>query len=200
MRARLRAAAALAALLPLTACGIQETDVIEAGGGATIDVLPARQVRMLLFFLSPDGQLVPSPRIVDDGAPDGDDAYAAGQQMPDGAAEVAPPSVEDTVAALLSGPAPPESGAGLGNDPSLPGPRTLTTVTVSDGSLELGLSASVDDLTARAERQLVCTAAYAQSAAGSVPVTLRGTDGARPPARCDLRPGPGPATTGTAPR
>ncbi|MEU3554710.1 hypothetical protein [Streptomyces fragilis] len=194
MRARLRAATALAALLPLTACGIQETDVIEAGGGATVDVLPARQVRMLLFFLSPDGQPIPSPRILDG------DAEAGGQRVPAGSTEATPPSVEDTVAALLSGPIPPERHAGLGNDPSLPGPRTPVTVTVSDGTLVLDLAASVDKLTERAERQLVCTAAYAQSAAGGAPVTLRGTDGTRAPARCDLRPGPEPATTGTAPR
>ncbi|MDH6224849.1 hypothetical protein [Streptomyces sp. MJP52] len=193
MRARLRAAAALAALLPLTACGIQETDVIEAGGGATIDVLPARQVGMILFFLSPDGLLMPSSRSADYEGADG------GQQWPDGTGAAAP-SVEETVSALLGGPVPPERSAGMDNDPSLPGPGTRVEVTVSDGSLELHLAAPLDGLSERAERQLVCTAAYAERAAGSAPVALRGTDGTRAPARCDLRPDPEPATTGTAPR
>jgi hypothetical protein len=194
MRARLCATAALAALLPLTACGIQETDVIEAGGGATVDVLPARQNRMLLFFLSPDGLLMPSPRTV------GDSGFEGGQQGPDPAGEAAPPSTEKTVAALLSGPTPPEKRAGMANEPSLPDARTRVDVTASGGRVELELAAPLDGLTGRAERQLVCTAAYAQSADGSVPVTLRGTDGTRAPARCDLRPGPDPATTGTARR
>ncbi|WP_151771119.1 hypothetical protein [Streptomyces abyssomicinicus] len=195
MRARLRAAAALAALLPFTACGIQETDVIGAGGGATVDVLPARQIRMLLFFLSPDGRLMPSPRTVGGGG-----GFDDGRQAPESAVETAPPSVEKTVAALLGGPTPQERRAGMDNEPSLPGPRTRVDVAVSGGGVELGLAAPLDGLTERAARQLVCTVAYAESAAGGVPVTLRGTDGTRAPARCDLRPDAEPAATGTASR
>jgi hypothetical protein len=193
MRARLRAAAALTALLPLTACGIQETDVIGAGGGATVDVLPAREVRMLLFFLSPDGLLMPSSRIVAGGG------FEGGRQGPDSAEEIAPPSTEETVAALLSGPTPPERRAGMGNEPSLPDPSTRVGITASGGRVQLDLAAPLDGLTERAEGQLVCTVAYAESAAGSVPVTLRGTDGTHAPARCDLPEGE-PARTGTAPR
>lgn len=198
MRARLRAAAALAALLPLAACGIQETDVIGAGGGATVDVLPARQIRMLLFFLSPDGLLMPVPRVVGDSGFGG--GYEGGQRGPDGAEESAPPSTEKTVVALLSGPTPSERRAGLGNEPSLPEPTTRISVTASGGRVEFALTAPLADLTERAAQQLVCTVAYAESDTGSVPVTLRGTDGTRAPARCDLRPGPEPASTGTASR
>ncbi|NYV75948.1 hypothetical protein HW445_16775 [Streptomyces sp. UH6] len=149
---------------------------------------------MLLFFLTPDGRLLPSPRTVGGGG------FEDGRQVPDSAVEPVPPSAEKTVAALLSGPTPPERRAGMANEPSLPGPGTRVDVTVSGGRVELGLAVPLDGLHERAERQLVCTVAYAVSATGSAAVTLRGTDGTRAPAWCDLLPDPEPAATGTAPR
>lgn len=177
MRRRIRAAA-LAALLALTGCGIQETDVIEAGGPATLDVLPAREHRMMAFFLSPDGLLVPSPRALDTGVWNG----TVGPQ-PDTAPE--PPSTVKTVAALLAGPNAAETRAGLSNAPSLPGPSTVAETEVSGGTVRLTLDTPLAPLTRTARQQLVCTTAYAESDNGGVPVVLVGTDGARPAEKCD---------------
>jgi hypothetical protein len=169
---------ALAVLLALTGCGIQRTDVIEAGGPATLDVLPAREHRMMAFLLSPDGLLVPSPRAVDTGAWDG----AVGPQ-PGTAPE--PPSTAKTVAALLAGPNAAETRAGLSNAPSLPDPSTVAGTEVSGGTARLTLDTPLAPLTRTARLQLVCTMAYAESDNGSVPVVLVGTDGARPAETCD---------------
>jgi hypothetical protein len=178
MRRRTRAATALAALLALTGCGIQETDVIEAGGPATLDVLPAREHRMMAFLLSPDGLLVPSPRVVDTEAWDG----AVGPQS-----GTAPerPSTAKTVAALLAGPNAAETRAGLRNAPSLPDPSTAAETEVSGGTARLTLDTPLAPLTWTARQQLVCTMAYAESGNGSVPVILVGTDGAQPAETCD---------------
>ncbi|CAM5723561.1 hypothetical protein SALBM217S_05738 [Streptomyces griseoloalbus] len=67
---RPRRTARLAALLalagaPLTGCGIQETAVVEAGRPVVADLLPPREGRVLLFFISPDGELLPAHRIVE---------------------------------------------------------------------------------------------------------------------------------------
>lgn len=207
--------ATLAALLPLTACGIQQTDVIEAGGPATIDVMPARESRMLLFFLSPDGVLLPVPRTLADegfGAGYGSGIYdspeAAGfgrSETPvstgePGAAEGtgALPSTVKTVAALLAGPNETERRAGLRSALSLPARAVPKAVTPSRDAVDVVLPAPVGGLTEPARRQLVCTIAYAESADGAVMVTLRGTDGALAPSSCDPRPGP-TAAAGTDP-
>lgn len=178
MRRRIRAATALAALLALTGCGIQETDVIEAGGPATLDVLPAREHRMMAFLLAPDGLLVPSPRSVDTGAWNG-------SVGPESGTAPEPPSTVKTVAALLAGPNAAETRAGLSNAPSLPDPSTVVGTEVSGGTARLTLDTPLAPLTRTARQQLVCTMAYAESADGGVPVALEGTDGALPAETCD---------------
>ncbi|MFE2021502.1 hypothetical protein ACFW9O_26025 [Streptomyces sp. NPDC059499] len=182
MRARLRTVALLAAWLPLAACGIQETDVIAAGGAATIDVLPARQIRMLLFFSHGSG-LIPVPRTVGETEVPGDEL---GQDS-NGNGEAARPSTEKTIAALLAGPNEAEKKAGMVNDASLPAPGTPATPQVTQDGVDVILKAPLEGLTRPAERQLVCTVAFAESLDGTVTVTLRGTDGTRTPARCDPR-------------
>ncbi|MEV5158831.1 hypothetical protein [Streptomyces sp. NPDC053728] len=179
------------AWFPLTVCGIQETDVIGAGSAATVDVLPARQVRMLLFLLSQDAVLVPVPRTV------GDSVFTGEQQGRDDAEKAGRPATEKTVTALLSGPNEAERRAGLVNDASLPDPATTE---VSANGVEVTLAAPLDGLTRPAEWQLVCTVAFAESAQGTAMVTLRGTDGTRAPARCDLQPGVEQTVAGKAPR
>jgi hypothetical protein len=61
MRRRVSAVAfAVAAVVPLLGgCGIQETDVIEAGGPASVQAFFDREYEMLLFLRSPDGGLSP---------------------------------------------------------------------------------------------------------------------------------------------
>lgn len=204
MRRTARRLAALAALIPLAGCGmgIQPTDVIEAGGPATIDVLPAREARLLLFFLTPDGTLVPVPRFLDDGSAWGGQydlgpEAARGTSGPDSAtgAERVPPAAAKTVAALLDGPNAREREAGLHNAPTLP-ERAGVEITIFGGVIDAAVDvplAGVDDL---GLRQLVCTVAYAEDEWGRPPVRLSGTDGPRPQASCDTSPdgtGDGPA-------
>ncbi|MFE6184843.1 hypothetical protein ACFQ6U_10520 [Streptomyces sp. NPDC056465] len=198
MRTSLRAAAGVAALAVLTACGIQETDVIGASGPATIDVLPARQVRMLLFFLSPDGTVVPVPRIV--GAEGGGAGFGDEYGLPDGkkagtADPTSRPPTEKTVAALVSGPLKVESRAGLRNDPSLSALTAVTRLSRTGDTADLVVPVPLSGLAEPARRQLVCTIAYAESPDGTVGVTLRGTDGALAPERC--APWPTAARTAT---
>ncbi|MET7365930.1 hypothetical protein ABZS61_08865 [Streptomyces sp. NPDC005566] len=193
MRERLRTAALLAACLPLAACGIQETDVIAAGGAATIDVLPARQVRMLLFF-SHDSVLIPVPRTV------GESDFTGDESGQDSNGEDARPPTEKTIAALLVGPNEAEKRAGMVNEASLPAPGTPARPKVIEDGVDVTIEAPLDGLTPPAERQLVCTVAFAESTDGTVIVTLRGTDGARTPARCDPRSALVPTASVKAPR
>ncbi|NWF27455.1 hypothetical protein HW130_14480 [Streptomyces sp. PKU-EA00015] len=173
---RVRAAlAGLAAAVSLTACGIQESDVIEAGGPATVDVLPAREVRMLLFFYSPEGTLMPVSRYT-------------GEALGDSAVERTRVSTAKTVAALLDGPNAEEDGYGLRSAVALP--ALAPKVEPGRGTVAVTMAAPVRGLTGPARRQLVCTIAYAEDADGQTEVTLRGVDGTLDPARCDAGSGP----------
>ncbi|WP_327121991.1 hypothetical protein OG206_31520 [Streptomyces sp. NBC_01341] len=186
MRQPLRPVAAVTALAGLTACGIQGTDVIGASGPATIDVLPARQVRMLLFFLSPDGTLMPVPRIVGgEDAPGFGEEYSLEDDDKQGSEGPERPSTVKTVAALVAGPQEAERRAGLHNDPSLTSLSAVSRVSLSGDSVDVFMAAPLSGLTGTARRQLVCTVAYAESPDGRVRVTLRGTNGALAPEQCD---------------
>ncbi|MDQ1010987.1 hypothetical protein QFZ82_005472 [Streptomyces sp. V4I23] len=179
-RKRVRAAlAGLAAAVSLTACGIQESDVIEAGGPATVDVLPAREVRMLLFFYSPEGTLMPVSRYT-------------GEAFGDSAVERTRPSTAKTVAALLNGPNAEEDGYGLRSAVALPALGSAPKVEPGRGTVVVTMAAPVRGLTGPARRQLVCTIAYAEDAEGQTAVTLRGVDGTLDQARCDAGSGPVP--------
>ncbi|RPK87315.1 MULTISPECIES: hypothetical protein [Streptomyces] len=194
---RRRPAGGLTALLvlaggPLAGCGIQETAVIEAGRPVVADLLPPREGRVLLFFFSPDDQLLPVPRIVDD------------PWQRAGAGADGPPTAEEgttseslplaAVNGLLAGPDKAERRAGLRNAPSLPRAANAADRVVVDGStVEVGLRLRVTRLAAPARDQLVCTAAYAAHARGAVAVSLVGLDGRLAPADCPVRPVPAPA-------
>ncbi|MEU1281906.1 hypothetical protein [Streptomyces sp. NPDC005805] len=184
----------LAALLPLTACGIQETDVIEAGSPPVLDILPGPGVSMLLFFVSTDGQLMPVPRMVDNawGAGNNEDGFFGSEyeEPPTQGAVPGPPSPVKAVAELLAGPRENERRAGLRNDPALPAPAAAPKeVTAAGDTVTAVFAAPLGDLGPVARRQLVCTISHAQRADGTLRVVLRGTDGPLPGARC--RPGAG---------
>ncbi|MEU8678767.1 hypothetical protein [Streptomyces sp. NPDC048560] len=191
MRPFLRPAAGVAALAALTACGIQETDVVGASGPATVDILPARQVRMLLFFLSPDGALMPVARIVGDGDSGGfgGEYSSSTDGGADSAAPTRPPT-EKTVAALVAGPQKAERRAGMRNDSSLTAAIADVRISLSGKTADVVVGNPVRGLTGPARRQLVCTVAYAESPDGSVMVRLRGTDAALAPEPCDAWPTP----------
>lgn len=194
MRQLLRIAAAATALAALTACGIQETDVIGANGPATIDVLPARQVRMMLFFLSPDGALMPVPRVVGGGDATGfGEDYGGEEESGEGSADAGRPPTVKVVAALAAGPQEAERRAGLRNDPALAALHTAVHVSRSGDGVDVAAAAPLSGLSEAARRQLVCTIAFAESTDGTVMVTLRGSDGARAPERCDAWAVPAPS-------
>ncbi|MEU3687547.1 hypothetical protein [Streptomyces narbonensis] len=197
---RRAAAAALAGLLPLVAaCGIQGSDVVEAGGAPTVLVAPNPESRMLLYFVGPDGRSMPVARDVGFGGPDNpfgpdystgtgaDDRTGAADKALLGEARV---TADKTLSALLAGPKEDEAAAGLTT--ALPHGAGAPHVTEeknggSQGRRLLRVRApfKVTVLTEAAVRQLVCTTAYAQDRLGLVEVAVTGPDGALPTATCD---------------
>ncbi|MFF0430378.1 hypothetical protein ACFYUJ_39200 [Streptomyces sp. NPDC004520] len=197
---RWKAAAALLALASLAACGIQESDVVEAGGAATVAVAPAPEFRMVLYFLGPGGQPVPVVREVGQPVP-GTDALEAqhlkskwtgsGQQPYEQSGTAA--FTDMVIAALLAGPAEADTAAGLTTGLPAPGKSWKTPHTEAVGGLtpegrrtiRIRPPFPVGNLPDAAVQQLVCTAAYAADHGGEVDVSLMGTDGTLPPTRCD---------------
>lgn len=194
MRRRVFRTVRLATLLllagaPLSGCGIQETGVVGAGRPPVGDLLPPRESRVLLFFFSPDDQLLPVPRNVHVPWQGG-----SGTSTPESGEASEALSPTTAVTALLDGPNKAERRAGLRNAPSLPGEASAADRVMTRGTtVEVRLSLRVRRLSASARDQLVCTAAFAAHAQGAMPVTLVGQDGRLAPADCSLRPVPAPA-------
>ncbi|WP_405929652.1 hypothetical protein OG554_33790 [Streptomyces griseus] len=171
-------------------CGIQDSDVIEAGGPATVEAFLNRDADMLLFFLSPDGGLSPVIREVTPSAGFGDEYVEPGTVGRDPSGPAGPAPTEKVVLALLSGPAEADRAAGLTT--ALPAVREKGTVKVevsSDGRVTARLPLAVQGLDATAVRQLTCTIAYNQATDGRGVVTLRGQDGAQRSGSCALASG-----------
>ncbi|OIJ98564.1 hypothetical protein [Streptomyces colonosanans] len=168
-------AACVTAAALLTGCGVQQTDVIEAGGPATIGVFPAPENRMVLFFLSPQGRPTPVMRRVGTNL----DPKGGADYPPAGAGPVDRGKV---VAALFAGPWANEREAGLHTElpPQLNGP---VGITATSGKLILRLPLAVRPLKAAAVRQVVCTVAFA-GGDGGAEVTIMGPDGTLPAAHC----------------
>ncbi|MEU3077209.1 hypothetical protein [Streptomyces laurentii] len=193
---RARAAALTLALVPLAAaCGIQQSDVVEAGGAATVTVQPAAGTRLLLFFVGRDGRLLPVARglpgeVVDGTGPGATAGMATPHTSPPaGTSGGFPIALDKLLSVLMSGPNEQERAAGLttrldmGAKPlffagPLPGP---------DGSpvVSIRFDSTVRDLDPLAVRQVVCTMAYSVDPGAAVSVTLVGTDGLLPATRCE---------------
>ncbi|MFJ3902335.1 hypothetical protein [Streptomyces sp. NPDC090025] len=196
-RAR-RTAAALLALLPLGAlgaCGIQKSEVVEAGPAATVTVHPTDDHKNVLFFVGPNGGLMLVARDVGrttvfgrpDGRPTPDPTHPDGFRTERGTRD----GTDEVLASLLKGPNAEERAAGLHTAIELPRqakPHT-TPQEATDGStiLHVRMVARVSELSPLARRQIVCTAAYAEPSADRepMPVILSGTDGALPTERCE---------------
>ncbi|AIS01648.1 hypothetical protein [Streptomyces glaucescens] len=186
----------VAAALLLGGCGIQETDVIEAGGPASVQAFVNPGYDALLFFRAPDGALSPVSRSVTESS-----GFGAGYEEPDGPTE--PVSTEQAIAALLSGPGPAERSAGLGT--SLPRVTAggVGVVTSPDADVTVSLPLALGGLDGTALRQLVCTAAYSQDRDGRTTVRMVGKDGVTATGTCglDIAAEPAPIAVGThAPR
>lgn len=189
-----RLGALLTGGLVLTGCGIQQSDVVEVGGPATVAVAPGETSRMLLFYVDADGRLMPVARDMA-GPIDGWEDY----RMPFGMAEPTyrPGSGiagSKALAALLEGPNKEETAAGLAT--RLPGPGGWTDKDAphflppsgtggAERTLRVRLPFPVGELDGAAIRQLVCTAAYNEETDGLAAVVLTGPGGSLPAERCD---------------
>ncbi|MER5306611.1 hypothetical protein ABT034_02260 [Streptomyces sp. NPDC002773] len=194
---------ALAGLPALAGCGIQKSDVVEAGGAATVVIAPIPEDRMVLFFLGPDGLPMPVVREAGPAGPEptptapgvqGDtrvpyDEFGPGYEASAGDLGVRGLLTDKILAALVSGPRPTEADVGITT--ALPEsdrmPHVETLGATAEGSLLIRLRAPfpVTGLSEAAVRQLVCTAAYAVHPAGLAEVSVSGEDGLLPAARCD---------------
>ncbi|WP_128381741.1 hypothetical protein [Streptomyces cavernae] len=200
-RRRAAAVAVVAAVPLLGGCGIQETDVIEAGGPASVQAFLNREYDILLFFRSPDGGLAPVIRTpASSSVFDGYVEEGSGDQNPGETAGRVP--TEKVVLALLGGPQEEDLAVGLGT--SLPAAHPGGTVEVErspGGRVTTRLPFALGGLDSTALRQLTCTIAYSQDADGQVVVELRGQDGVSRSGTCGLAPGnTGKATAETGTR
>ncbi|MBZ4014877.1 hypothetical protein [Streptomyces purpurogeneiscleroticus] len=156
-RPRAAAAVALAALLvgPLAGCGIEPSDVIDAGEPATgLKSDGQAPADVQLFFLASTG-LRSAARSAD-----------------------RPATPQRAVDLLLTGPNAAERQRGLTT--ALPDLRGRVTVTSREGRLTVTMPADPEKLDQPALSQLVCTAANGQVPGDrppeDVPVTVRGKD------------------------
>ncbi|MFI8516829.1 hypothetical protein ACIGEZ_03190 [Streptomyces sp. NPDC085481] len=177
-RPRRGAAAALLALLSLAGCGIQKSDVVEAGAAAPVTVHPTSNPRLLLFFVGRDGRLMPVVRDIGFG-PDSETRSGAFDYRV---------ATDKVLGTLFDGPDDKERTAGLTTRIAFHGagnPHT-TKQPGADGRTELRvrLSVRVRDLDPIAVRQLVCTASYAEDLGSTAQVVVSGLDGALPATRC----------------
>ncbi|ADI06063.1 hypothetical protein SBI_02942 [Streptomyces bingchenggensis BCW-1] len=159
---------AAVAAVSLTGCGVRQSDVIEAGGPATVTVFPDAEQRVLLFFVSSEGRLTPvSGGVFMDrkGEYDG--------KVP---GEVA-------LMMLLGGPSATARAAGLHTEL----PRSAGHIGMKSGTDQVSVRVpiAVRGLGKTAVRQLVCTAAYAEGGDGTAEVTVAGDDGRLPAMHCD---------------
>nr|WP_179783437.1 hypothetical protein [Micromonospora jinlongensis] len=102
------------------------------------------------------------------------------------------PSPADTLALLAAGPEEHERGQGFTSDvPAALDPVTVTSGAGPAGGLTVRTTTAVRTLSADAADQIICTvtdaAAQVGSAQNSAPVTIVGSDGARPPRPCPIR-------------
>ncbi|MFF2776479.1 hypothetical protein ACFVU3_16370 [Streptomyces sp. NPDC058052] len=195
-------AALLAAALPLLAgCGIQNSDVVEAGEAPVVVVQPVPESRMLLYYLGPDGELMPVAREVGtpfvplpertvpggerEEVPDHADGSGTGFDPAAGHPDVPDVATVKVLAALIAGPGGADREAGLTTE--LPETRELIRV-VSEGTGEIRLRTPflTHELSERALAQLVCTAAHAVDRSGTAAITVEGPDGTLPAATCEV--------------
>ncbi|MFJ7061754.1 hypothetical protein ACIQVA_29220 [Streptomyces microflavus] len=183
---RRAAALAVAAAVPLLGgCGIQESDVIEAGGPATVEAFYNRNDDVILFFRTPDGGLNPVIRTVGPSPRFGDEYTEPGSAGTSG-----PPSTEKAVAELLAGPRTQDRAAGLTTalPPTRPG-ATIKIEPTSGSTVTTHLPFALKDLNTTALSQLTCTIAYSQDPGGRLVVKLTGQDGGSHSDTCGLTSG-----------
>lgn len=160
------AAALLGPLLVLAGCGIKPTGVIESGAAANV-VINSPERAGVVYFVTPDDKLVPSPQV-----------------------DSPPASALGTVLRLLYGPGPQERAAGLGTRlPVLDGKDAgaVSVAFTSRDSVEVRVPFPAADLPELAMRQLVCTVvSVARSETSVVTVSLMSPGAVVFASRCDV--------------
>lgn len=189
------AAVVVAVAVPLLGgCGIRGTDVIEAGGPATVEAFYNREDDMMLFFRAPDGAVRPVIRTVRPAAGFGEE-YT-------GPLDPGPIPTEEVVTALLAGPGQPDRAAGLTTDlpATRPGGEVGVTSLATD-RIVVRLPIALKGLGATAIDQLSCTIAFSRDPAGRFVVELEGQDGTSRSGTCPLASvvSTGSGTPGNAP-
>ncbi|MER7488806.1 hypothetical protein ABTY20_23445 [Streptomyces sp. NPDC126497] len=186
-----RAAAVASGVLLLGGCGIQETDVIEAGGPASVQAFVDPDYDMLLFFHSRDGGVRPVVRSIGSAPEYGPEGGPVSGRDP-ADADAVPVPTEKVIIALLGGPDEQDRKAGLST--SLPPAPQVARVQVEvspGGEVTADLPIALDGLGRTALRQLVCTIAYSHDADGRATVRLTGRDGVSASRTCGLDPASG---------
>ncbi|MFE6714676.1 hypothetical protein [Streptomyces sp. NPDC057695] len=194
-RRRRMAAALLALLLPaaVAGCGIQKSDVVEAGGAATVKAQPPPGDRVVLYFVDADGRSMPVARGL--GVPGPGDGSPTDFFGPDYEISRDAMATDKILAMLVAGPRPYEVAAGITTDLPAADAGSPTVLQDSTGDPATGTRTRrlvwvrtpfpVKKLSEAGVHQLVCTTAYAEDDAGLVDVSLSGPDGILPTARCD---------------
>ncbi|MFF7445652.1 MULTISPECIES: hypothetical protein [unclassified Streptomyces] len=193
MRRRTSAVAvamAVTAALPLLGgCGIQESDVIEAGGPASVQAFLNREYDMLLFFRSPDGDLSPVIRTTGPSAGLGGEYEVAGAEGQNTGDPEEPVPTEKVVLALLAGPRELDRAAGLSTAlPALTRGAHVEIGSPSGGRVTARVPLTLAGLDSTALRQLTCTIAYGVDPEGQLVVELTGQDGTSRSGTCGLAP------------
>ncbi|MGW4027063.1 hypothetical protein [Streptomyces sp. NPDC005009] len=189
---RTGAAAVASGVLLLGGCGIQETDVIEAGGPASVQAFVDRDYDMLLFFHSRDGGISPVVRSTGSTFAYGPEGGLVDGQDPTGA-DAVPVPTEKVILALLSGPDERDRAAGLSTSlPPVPRAATLRVEFPPGGEEVMAdMPIALDGLGLTALRELICTIAYSRGADGRATVRLTGKDGVSASGTCGLDPASG---------
>lgn len=188
-RAGAGAVVAAAGVLLAGGCGVHESEVVEAGGAATVQAFGGRE--SLIFFVSPDGRLSPvflTPEAWTYIGPDG--TTSSSRREDPSSVESEAVRTDKLVAMLLRGPRGEDRAVGLTT--ALPPLQSHETVQVEtpadDGPVRADLPIALRGLNRTALRQLICTIAYSQDRDGRVTVRLRGQDGESRSGTCDLDP------------
>lgn len=180
-----KAVAATALTVPLllaTGCGIATTGVVESGRAGTVKLATAPDPG-LLYFLAPDGALVPVPVSDRMQRPDAGFTIELLLEGPSETAreaglttEIPAPNPEVPITEVPDGKAPDRRGS----------PRGVTNLSPDGKTLRVVLPIPVEPLSEPARRQLACTALAAVSTSPAPEVILVGTELKEQRAECEL--------------
>lgn len=176
VRRAVTAAALTVPLLLATGCGIATTGVVESGRAGTVKLATAPDPG-LLYFIAPDGALVPLP--VSDRAQRPDIGFTIGMLL-EGPSEVAREAGLTTEIPVPDVNSPDAKFKGLARGP--------VKVGGDDKTIRVVLPLPVEPLSGPARRQLACTALQAVSVRPAPEILLIGSDGKERSAVCEVRP------------